>query len=203
MKKKKHDLNYHTRKSVFSVYWIQIASLLTFYMIYFLIKCVVEHETFVVQLILSILTEITICYMGYQKAWKVGDYHAGEVLTGAEPLKKKRGILLGVLTVAPIIACAILCSLVRIIDLEFGLFDTILSLFVYRWSGVVEYISMWTDGSDVIGIIFYVCACIPLVVSGIFGYRNGFIGIYEGIRFKKRHCERYENEGARELWEKA
>ena len=43
MKKKKHDLNYHTRKTVFSMYWIQIASLLTFYMVYFVFKCFFHH----------------------------------------------------------------------------------------------------------------------------------------------------------------
>ena len=202
MKKKKHDLNYHTRKTVFSMYWIQIASLLTFYMVYFIFKCFFEYDYFLEQLALSIVVEATICYMAYKKTWALGDFHAGEVITGATQLRKYRALWVGLFMVAPIIVCALFSSLLRAVGVNLGIFETVLNLFVFRWSGVVEYISRWSKGSAIVGIVFYVVACAPLVVTSYYGFRNGFIGIYEGIVLRKRHCERYENEGAREIWNK-
>ena len=203
MKKKKHDLRFHTRKHVFSMYWIQIASILTFYTVYYVLKSIFRQDTFVEQLFLSLFTEATICFMAYKRAWLIGDFHSGEVLTGGSPLKKKHGILLGVLMVAPIWICMVFSSVFKIFNVDIGLFDTVLNLFVFRWSGVVEYITKWTKGSSIVGLLVYCVVCLPLVATAMLGFKNGFLGIYEGIKFKKNYAPRYENEGARDFWNKA
>ncbi len=203
MKKKKQNLKVYTRKCVFYSYGIQIASILTFYMVYFVFKCFFAKDTFVEQLLLSAITEVTICYMAYKRAWSVGDFHAGEVLTTGALPKKRQGLVIGLLMVAPIVVCMLFSSLLQLMGVNLGFFETVLNLFVFRWSGVLEYITRWTEGSAVIGLLFYALGCVPLVLTGYYGFKNGFLGVYEGIRLKARHCPRYENEGARELWNKA
>ena len=88
--------------------------------------------------------------MAYKKVWALGDFHAGEVITGAAQLRKYRALWVGLLMVAPIIVCALFSSLLRAVGVNLGIFETVLNLFVFRWSGVVEYISRWTKGSAIV-----------------------------------------------------
>lgn len=200
MKKKKQNLKFHTRKNVFSLYWMQIASILPYYTLYFVLKCFFKDDTFIEQFFLSLITEIIICYMAYKKAWAVGDFHSGEVLSGGKPLKKMHGVIIGVLMIAPIWLCSVMSSLFKVFKVNIGLFDTILNLFTFRWSNVVGYIADWTNNSAVVLIIVYFIACLPIIATAMCGFRNGYLGIYQDIKFKKNYAPRYENEGAREIW---
>lgn len=201
MKKKKHNLKFHTRKSVFSMYGMQVVSILPFYTLYFVLKCFFKNDTFVEQLFLSMVTEVIICYMAYKKAWAVGDFHAGEVLVGSAKLKKRYGVILGVLMIAPIWICSLLSSIFNIFKLDIGIFDTILNLFTFRWSNVVGFIAGWTNNSPIVLIIIYFVACLPIIATSMYGFKNGFLGVYQDIKIKKYYAPRYENEGAREIWD--
>lgn len=203
VKKKKHNLGYHVRRCVLKSYWVQIASLLTFYMIFFLIKCFTKNENFVIQLILSVLTEISICLFVYKYVWFVGDFHSSEVCIGSEKLKKHLGLWIGLLNVAPILICSLLSSVISALELDFAVFQTALSLFVFRWSGVVEYITLWTNGSAFVGAVCYIAICLPLVAVSAAAFKNGFFGVHGDFSLRKRHCEVGENAGAREAWKNA
>ncbi|MBR6771798.1 MAG: hypothetical protein IKM29_00225 [Clostridia bacterium] len=201
MKKKKHTLRFHTRKNVFSMYWIQIASILPFYTLYFVLKCIFKEDTFIEQFFLSLVTEITICYMAYKKAWSIGDFHSGEVLSGGKNLKKRHGVLVGVLMIAPIWGCSVISSVFNVLKINIGIFDTVLNLFTFRWSNVVGYLAGWTNNSPIVLILFYIGACLPIIVVSAYGFKNGYLGIYPDIKVGKNHAPRYENEGARDIWD--
>lgn len=201
MKNKKHGMKYQIRTAVLRMYGIQIASVLTFYVFSFLVKCFTDSETLPIQLLLSLLTEATICWFAWRHVWKIGDFHQSDVLLSDVRLDRTVGLRTGLYMVAPILVFGILCSVLDAFRVDISVLSTILSLFVFRWSGVVERLTLLFNGSPWVGAAALVFECLPLVLTSVFAFKYGFLGRHESlIRFRRRHCEEERNADAERCW---